>query len=252
MSIDITGITRHGWIWGGSTATLEILALQDFVTAAGEIVKRGHYRSFACTVSGESLSIPTITGFPTTTDALPRGPWWRAILKDYKHTKREDWISAFSLSHVAVSPTNWTDILISNNPPQPQPRPPGVNYDEVQLLLRQQQGSLRLAAVGFPGIAEPDVAPEDSARPIFVGPNSPLLKSAGFLDAGNETLVAGEVTTVLSTEVENDSPLDALSMTDDISGRLRCFNRVVGVSFDVVSENGADAGDFRWYVRASS
>lgn len=35
---------------------------------------------------------------------------------------------------------------------------------------------------------------------------------------------------------------------DGITARLYAFNRRVGVSFDVASENGADAGNFLWVL----
>jgi hypothetical protein len=57
-----------------------------------------------------------------------------------------------------------------------------------------------------------------------------------------------EATTVLTALVAADSMILPLPTDDAITGRLRATNRVAGVSFDVVSDNGADAGSFSWFL----
>lgn len=103
-------------------------------------------------------------------------------------------------------------------------------------------------AVGHPGIVEPSAAPVDPAHPIVLSvtdPRAALLPN--ILAAGTGTMVNG-LLTISSALVAADSPLLLIPASDGITGTLHATNRVVGVSVDVRSSEGADAGFFRWFL----
>lgn len=66
---------------------------------------------------------------------------------------------------------------------------------------------------------------------------------------GFEVLAAdGATTTILSSLVAVDSAIECISQDNGIIGRLRVSNRVPGQSFDVTSDEGTDAGLFKWVI----
>ena len=66
--------------------------------------------------------------------------------------------------------------------------------------------------------------------------------------SGPGYLVAGLATTIPAVLTTSSTAIIAIAASDTITGNLRIENRVTGVSFDVVSDNGADSGLFYWFV----
>ena len=65
---------------------------------------------------------------------------------------------------------------------------------------------------------------------------------------GTGILLGRAATTIPSTLVAAESSILPLGNDAGITGHLYATNIVPGVSFDVASENGADAGAFRWFI----
>jgi hypothetical protein len=66
--------------------------------------------------------------------------------------------------------------------------------------------------------------------------------------SGPGYLTAGLATTIPAVLTTSSTAIIAIAASDTITGNLRIENRVTGVSFDVVSDNGADSGLFYWFV----
>jgi hypothetical protein len=65
---------------------------------------------------------------------------------------------------------------------------------------------------------------------------------------GTVTLKPAQATTVLTTAVTATSKIQLGNFDDNVSGSLRVTNIVPGVSFDIVSTNGADSGKVFWIM----
>jgi len=206
--MDVSSITRQGWQHGGAAATLEISADQDFVTSDGEVVKAGYYKSIACTVSGEDLTIPQFPLSPTTNAPSNTNATWTARFVDQQGTPREYWLSSFKLSHAQSSPTNWPAIFLYNNPPPYPGPPPAINYIQAQLLIAEALANLQIAA------------------------------------ADQATMAAGSAT-VSDTSIEANDIVAVFSQSDGVSGSLRVITDP-GVGFTITSSNDLDAGTVGW------
>lgn len=203
------------WIYGGSIAYLVFSADQQFEAVDGEIVQQGRYRRVACVVAGNDVTIPLIANIPATTDSVTdRNSTWTTWFEDAAGTRRMEWLAGFQLSHVFVSPALWADIFTNNNPPTPQLVSPGISYDQAVLLIQEAISNI----------------------------------SPSVLASGSGTLTAAQSVTILDSHVAADSPIRLLPKTDTITGELRVFNRIAGVSFNVVSSEGGDHGNFRWEI----
>ncbi len=202
------------WDFGGSLCYLVFKANQQFVAVDGEVIQPGVYRRVIVAVVGRDRTIPLIANIPATTNAMPSDATWEIFFEDERHTKRDEWVNGV-LPHTYPDPVLWQDVINFNNPSF-VPRPnDGVSYDQMALYVNG-----RIAQI-----------------------------SGDTLATGIGTLAVGLPTTILSALVAADSPIEAVARGDGITGNLRVSNRVAGVSFDVTSENGADAGNFTWIIR---
>jgi hypothetical protein len=82
-------------------------------------------------------------------------------------------------------------------------------------------------------------------RPVPVA-SSTTLPSLSPIATGTATLKMMQATTVLTTAVTKTSKILLTGQDDDVLGSLRVTNIVPGVSFDIVSSNGTDAGRVFW------
>jgi hypothetical protein len=205
------------WDWGGSVCYLVFKANQQFVASSGEIVQPAVYRRVTCVVTGRDRAVPLIADIPPTTDAMPGDASFDIYFEDAGHTKKDDLIKGASLPHTYPNPVQWQDIIEFNNPqfvPGPNRE---VSYDQMALYVRNQ-----IALI-----------------------SSPILATGiGTLNV----LGADQPVTILDSHVSANSPIDLMPRADTITGDLRVSNRVAGVSFDVTSSNGADAGNFTWVI----
>lgn len=279
-------ITNEVWQYP-ETPEVWIYALADFHSFNGVYILRGTpgtnepHMVVPCSLTGgnqvliESLEIPSTTDSPdnpyaryTAIYRLPSGKWF------------------VKLGEFAIDPqpsgTTWENLTIQRKRGQYLRNPP-VTYASIWDLNRMmdtkvgvlakasesQFGGTYLtedpvdpifpiavgdndsrllvataAVLGRLRLSVPPVNPND---PIAVGDNDPRLITSEALN-GVGTLVAGATTTILAPQTAVDSAINPIPMSDGITGNLRVSNRVAGVGFDVSSDNGADAGDFKWFM----
>lgn len=117
----------------------------------------------------------------------------------------------------------------------------------VQALIDDALGSRDYASSARLGLGYSSVDPADPIFPTFIEESDPRVDQA--VADGSDVLIAGEATTVFSAAVLPLSMIEPVGLEDTITGRLRAVNKVEAVSFDVVSDNGADFGAFGWSLR---
>lgn len=206
-------IVFGSWSHGGSVCYLVFKSNQQFRAVDGEIVQAGAYRVIQCAVVGRDITIPLIASIPTTTDSSDPSATWTTWFEDSSHTKKMDWLVGFQLNHVFTSPALWETIFDDNNP-QGIPVPSGgISYDQAVLLFQRLISQV----------------------------------STEILASGIGTLAAAVPVTILDSHVAADSPIRLIPKAE-MSGLLRHFNHVAGVSFDVMSSEGSDSGNFRWEI----
>lgn len=219
MQTDIHSQLVNGYRGGGSVAYLDFFSNQDWITSTGEIIKgdeKNQYETIECVVTGDVLAIPTITTIPTTTDSPDEpGAVWTAKIRKSGRSKYNTWMAGFKIPHTKINPS-WADIRLYNNPPKPQPPPPAISYDAVVLLIREMINAI----------------------------------SGNVIASGTGTLAVAQPATISSAIVAADSPIEVISLSNDITGRLFGFDRIPADSFKVASDNFADTGLFAWFIRA--
>lgn len=207
-------IVYGNWPHGGSVCYLVFKSNQQFRAVDGEIVQPGVYRIVQCAVVGRDVTIPLIASIPTTTDSSDPSATWTTYFEDSSHTQKMDWLKGFQLNHVNTSPVSWATIFDDNNPQGINVPSGGISRDQVVLLIRELADQI----------------------------------AGNTVATGIGTLAINEEVTILTPHVTADSPIRLIPRTEAITGNLRAFNRVAGVSFMVVSDNGADSGNFRWEI----
>lgn len=238
------GQPQINWSWPGSTATLRYQYTTDFVNSANESVLRTLYKDVPCTVAGGVLTYPSHAIFSTLDALVNPLVTLNAQFLDARGTRRA-WL--FQNFQIPASPTPTTiGALKIYNQGSSLVLPPTwyLSAVGVQSLIDIAVGLLLKASDVIYGLVRLSVAPSSVAAPIAVGDNDPRVAKA----TGAGVLVAGAVTTIASALVAANTPINAISADEGITGRLYPLNRVVGASFDVASENGADAGNFRYFL----
>lgn len=220
IAFTISSYSIAGWQYGGTTATLKAFANQDFSSSDGQIIKAGNastgagfFRTYTCTVSGTTLTIPQITDIPTTTDS-PDNPNATITLRfyDYRGTARDYWASGFQFRHTFASPQDWATIWNYNHPPGVPATPPAATVDQVGQMINA------------------------------------ALAGAAVFTTGTATLVNGTAT-VTNTSVTVNSRILVTSQTDGVSGVIRVSGVSAGASFTLTSSNFADNGLVFWSLK---
>lgn len=274
---------------------LRIYANSPFMTYNGQFIPAGHpntpnswYLPVACEIQGGNIFYRPSFEIDSTEDSpTDRSATYTAwLFANGERLGNVPFLAGFGvpalidpLTLLAANQT-WTSLILHRDAKNPPPRQGVYDIGQVEYLITQALGLLRMGSkdeVGnvalttdpvdpqFPiAVSDTDprllvatefilgrlrlsVPPVNPNDPIAVGDNDPRLTGTEALQ-GTGTLVAGVATTILEPTTTVNSPILAISMSDGISGNLRVSNRVAGVSFDVSSDNGADAGDFRWFL----
>lgn len=240
------------WPYRGSTATLRYQYSSDFVNSSNVPVVRGFYKDVPCTIAGGILSVGSHT-IQTTNDALRnRLATLSARFLDERGAPRDWLFQGFQIPEMLTPTTTMGDLFIYNliqdlvNPPDWY-----LSAVDVQNLINIAVGTLNFASDVIYGRTRLSVAPVSAIAPIAVGDNDPRVALLpDLLETGTDTLVAATPTTVASALVAADSLILLLPEGDGFTGRLRVANGSItpGVSFDVDSTEGGDAGLFRWFL----
>jgi len=130
----------------------------------------------------------------------------------------------------------------------------GKKWDRVVKLLSQpntdKQEILNEIRKGQ-NTATPQSSPSPFMTPAAAALSSlPRTKQQTKRDpvSGTAMLRGGQATTVLTNAVTATSEIRVWTVDSGITGRLYPTNIVLGVRFDIVSENGADSGKVFWKI----
>jgi hypothetical protein len=238
IDVTIAGTSFNGYhgVVGDTTATLKFFASETFRTSTNEIVGAGNatqgtgfYRSLTCTVSGSTLTCPSVT-LPSTLDGHPADATWTVRLYDSKGTPRAFFPipDSFVLPHTLGSTTTWVAVFDANaenprppapgypdagqigamidagvnvgNPAQPSPSPIGrvhISVAPVDAAHPIAVGKNDYAALGHNGVGQPSVAPATAGSPVWVGNNDntrvPPTSGARYVIANGYTGATADV-----------------------------------------------------------
>ncbi|GEM_PF-5690960 len=119
-TVTISSTTIENIQYGGSTCTLKIWANSNFFTSGGLAVLGGAvgsdnvYKSVACTISGTTLTIPSLT-IDSTTDSIDKPTAvYTAVFYDSTGRRRDVYLSNFRVSHSLAPTTTWGAIRLNN------------------------------------------------------------------------------------------------------------------------------------------
>jgi len=139
-TVTVNSVTAN-WSYGGTTARLKIYADVKFQTAGGAIVLPGQaglgnvYKEIVCTVSGNTLTIPSFQ-IDSTTDSTVTAATYTFILFDFKNVRRDTFADRYRLPHTFGSTVSWTQLATYNRTPA-RPAVPGSYTDaDVNLLIQ--------------------------------------------------------------------------------------------------------------------
>jgi hypothetical protein len=192
---------------------------REWISAESEIVPAGQLRVVGTgTITALRPTIPTIT-LPATSAGLDdqTAKWTVTLHRVGSKSVVATVLDNFPLPSSFDPTTTWAQIKINKNGKQPLRDTSVYTKIETNTQIALALGTL---ASQFPRTF------------------------------GDGVLNAGEATTITQSLVTSTSPIEVTAADDGITGRLYATNRIAGISFDVLSENGADAGNFRWVLYA--
>lgn len=137
----------------------------------------------------------------------------------------------------------WAGLILHRDSLNPPPRQGVYDIGQVEYLISNSLGLLRFASMTQVGMVALQNDPVDPVFPIALGPNSPGVGSGSGLAA-----LVGGIATVLTNLVTAASKILLTGQDENVSGALRVGTRVNGVSFEIVSDNGADSGFAAWMI----
>ena len=141
--VNVAEISINDWTFGGTTATLRIVANDAFFNNGGRQILRGSaannsfYKQIPCGVSGTTVTCAAFVLDSTTDSSVPTATY-SAYVYDAKNVKRADYLMDFRVPTSLGDLITWSQISVYNNT---APRPPNPTYpttDQVNSLIQQQ------------------------------------------------------------------------------------------------------------------
>lgn len=217
-----------------------------WISADGEIIAAGESRVVGtASITALRPTLPAIT-LPSTSAGLDdqTAKWTITLHRTGRAQAVSTVLADFPLPISFEPSVTWAQIKIHKNGKQPLRDTQTYTKTETDYQISLAMGNLNRASLGVLGRIETATIPADPLHPKAVLDEDPRIARA----TGTDVLVAGLPTTVLSALVAANSPIELIPADNNITGRLYPSNRVVGVSFDAQSENGADSGSFRYTI----
>jgi hypothetical protein len=228
---------------------LRIQANVQFNTFNGQVILPGpqFYLKVPCSLTGgtilliESFEIDSTYDSPDVPDAT-YDAWLYA-----GNTKIGIFLAGFGIKSTDGN-QQWIDlVLLRDSGSRPVPISGGMYpVDVIDYKIALALGALRPGSSTQIGNVALDEDPVDPTFPIALSANSTKIAQ----DVGSDVLVAALATTVASAQVLSTSIIIPTSLDANITGNLHVDRGSIidGVSFDVYSDNGVDAGAFGWIV----
>lgn len=240
---------EESWPWGGATFSLRLFYTQTWTDTDGKVHLQGDPGAGSpckiCpgTIAGTTATVLSFDHSPTVTS--PDRPRVRVngALFDADGRFRKMLFESWQVPN-DTDPLTWKFWSVWNRGKVARLADKYLNRTQIYALLGEFIGAVLPGSDVVLGALFLSAAPLDAARPEALSTSDARVA----LETGIDTLVSGEGTTVLSALVAETSPIDLVAAGNGITGRLFVMNRIAGVSFEVWSENGADAGDFKWFL----
>ena len=177
IDVTVAGLSVEGYGYGGATATVRFYASQTFTASDGSIVvggtvgsTTGFYKSITCSVSGTTLTCPSVA-LKSTTDALEGADTtYTAVLFDSRGTRRDSFpVSDFWLTHTAGANTTWAVIRQTMNSSSRPPANTGYPTNEQMLAAIAANNTVgNPATTSALGRVRLSRTPSDPTNPVVV------------------------------------------------------------------------------------
>lgn len=250
-TIHVSDFTIDECTFQGSTCKLRRFYDSDWTDQDGVFHPQGSVKNPAdfssdidCTITNHVISVPAFDETPTVTALINTNVrrTWQFV--DQAGVGRNIIADGWFIPASPSTTTRGALDVLNQGQSLLWPPPTYLNSAGVQALIDIALGIAHYATSLIAGWVRLSVAPASSADPVAVGDNDSRIAKA----TGIGVLVAGVSTTIASTLTAANSPIEVISADEGIVGHLYPLNRVDGVSFDVASENGADAGNFKYFL----
>lgn len=238
-------------------------ANKPFITYNGQVIPAGSPNSpnswflpVDCEVQGgNSLLIPDHEVDTTEDSPTDRSATYTSwLFANGERLGNVPYLAGYGIP--ALPNHTWSSLTLHRNARNPPPRQGVYDLGQVEYLIELKLGELRMGSETLVGNLAIDTSPLDPNFPQAVGTQNPiwlaLQAGVGLLTAAGTAILAPGVVdvrvTVLSAAVLADSKIFLSSMDPNVGGSLHVENIVPAVSFDIVSNNGGDAGAVSWML----
>ncbi len=211
-NITVGGYQINSWQRPGTTAQIRIWYSQNFVDSLGQPVLGGAvlsssvYKIVNCTVSGNTVTVPSFVLVSTNDSSVPNARATGLIFDSsgariaYLFT---NWIIPYQLG---ANPT-FAQLNTYNAASPIQPAPAYPTTDQVLVLINAAVGTLSDASITVKGRTKLSVAPVSPSNPIAVGDN-------------DSRVTADQAANVASIRKIGTGPLDAAAGNDSRIGKI--------------------------------
>lgn len=238
--------------------TLRIYANTTFTTYDGQVVLAGspnnlnsHYLEVECEIQGGNiLYIPSFEIDSTEDSPTDRTATYTAwLFASGERLGTNPFLAGFGVP-TSIDPATgtaetqtWTRLVLHRDSRNPPPRQGVYDIGQVEYLITQALALLRMASETQVGNVALDEDPTDPNFPVAISATSPRVALA----QGRATLVGG-FATVGTAQVTALSNIQLTGQDQDCTGNPSIGTRVPFVSFEIISDNGADSGVVGWVI----
>jgi hypothetical protein len=136
--ITVSSFSFDSWTYGGSTATVRVYSNKTFVTSDSHTIvagtASGFYKTINCTISGGTVSCPSVVLDSTTDSSVPTAKYI-ADLYDSTGRVRGRWMEAFSVPTSFGATVTWVQLRSYNAAPATSLPVTYYTADQVDALL---------------------------------------------------------------------------------------------------------------------
>lgn len=234
--ITVSSFSFDSWTYGGSTATVRVYSNKTFVTSDSHTIvagtASGFYKTINCTISGGTVSCPSVVLDSTTDSSLPTAKYI-ADLYDSTGKVRGRWMEGFSVPTSLGTTVTWVQLRTYNAAPATNLPVTYYTADQVNALIA-------------------GIAPAGSGVVSLSNTYSNSLSTAISSIGATPTVLLVDANTSCSTALTFPSTLYlAFSNKAEISKSTGCSITFQGVGLAVADSqipafSGFASGDVTW------
>lgn len=282
MTIAFSAFDLDDWPWGGETGFLALYSSRTWTDLTGVVHLSGLPKTLSpvqrcpITVDGRRAQVTSFHLAPTVTSVDLPNVRLTGVLLDANGNFLKVLFNGWYVP-ARPDPITWTTFTITNHTKHPRLTDRYGTWQQVLDLFSQFIGTVLAASSVILGAVRTSVDPAVAGSPIAVEDSDPRVPTQDENDAmvgtgglpsaanpfltnedprlglaaglsGRAVLVADTATLIEAPAIAINSGVKLVAAADTITGNLRPQARIAGTSFEVKSDNGADEGDFLWFI----